>query len=52
MKIDASLGNKPADVFKAFPEFSKLTLADRTKYGAAIYNLQSPYDEVRYSLYL
>jgi hypothetical protein len=39
MKIDASVGNKPADVFKTFPEFSKLTLADRTKYEALICDL-------------
>lgn len=33
MKTNASsVGSKPADVFKTFPEFSKLTFADREKY--------------------
>lgn len=39
MTINTSVGNKPADVFKTFPEFSKLTLADRAKYEALIRDL-------------
>lgn len=44
MAINASVGNRPADVFKTFPEFSKLTLADRTKYEALIKDLP-PYSD-------
>lgn len=36
MTVNTSVGNKPADVFKTFPEFSKLTLDDRIKYEALI----------------
>ena len=32
MTTEATTSNKPADVFKTFPEFTKLTLADRSAY--------------------
>ena len=39
MRTDTSTGSRPADVFKTFPEFSKLTLADRKKYENLIRDL-------------
>lgn len=39
MTVNTSVGNKPADVFKTFPEFSKLTLADRARYEPLIRDL-------------
>jgi hypothetical protein len=44
MKASTSVGNKPADVFKTFPEFSKLTLADRDRYEELIKNYP-PYSD-------
>src|SRR5687768_17214608 len=32
MDTHTSIDSKPSDIFKVFPEFSKLTLADRKKY--------------------
>jgi hypothetical protein len=39
MSTHTSVDSKPSDVFKTFPEFSKLTLADRKKYEPFVRDL-------------
>jgi hypothetical protein len=50
MSTDISIENKPADVFKTFPEFSKLTLADRGKYEKLVHDFPPVADLQFYEL--
>jgi len=48
MATDVSLGGKQAGAFKTFPEFTKLTLADKAKYEPFIRDFP-PYDDISFA---